>query len=440
MPNTVSLLERDARVVAGIEKLRFFPIAVVAGEGSWLIEDGGRRLLDLSATWTACGLGHGHPKITEAITRAAKRPAGAGGLSAVHPDSVGFAEELLDLTPGTGERCVYFGHSGTDANDVVLRACRHATGRRRIIAFKLGYHGGMGVAMHVSGVHIDAGTRPDPDLYLATYPNPFRFHAPGGDPAAAAAQASLDEIEAELSKGDVACVIVEPILSDGGLIVPPKGFLRALGTLCRKYATPLAVDEVKMGLGRPGLLHCFQLDNMVPDIVTFGKVIGAGLPLSAAVGPKEILDSPAASALLTTAGNPICTAVGRQVLRTLIEEDLPARAKAAGERFMAGLRALMPANGVIGDVRGHGLAIGLELVTDRDSMKSDRKLTQKAVYRAFELGAVVHYVGGNVLEITPPLVITDDEVDQAVEILGRAIADAADGKVDDERIAPFAGW
>ncbi len=181
MSGHFNLLQRDATVVAGIEKLRFFPIAVVAGEGSWLIEEGGRRLLDLSATWTACGLGHGHPKVTEAIVRAAQRPAGAGGLSAVHPDSVGFAEELLALTPGEGERRVYFGHAGTDANDVVLRACRHATGRRRIVAFKLGYHGGMGVAMHVSGVHIAAGTAPDAGLHLATYPNPFRPHAAGSD-------------------------------------------------------------------------------------------------------------------------------------------------------------------------------------------------------------------------------------------------------------------
>lgn len=222
MLNTASLLERDAKVVAGIEKLRFFPIAVVAGEGSWLIEDGGRRLLDLSATWTACGLGHGHPKITEAITRAAQRPAGAGGLSAVHPDSVGFAEELLALTPGEGERRVYFGHAGTDANDVVLRACRHATGRKRIVAFKLGYHGGMGVAMHVSGVHIAAGAQPDAELYLATYPNPFRPHAAGDNPAAATAQTSLAEIEAELAKGDVACVMAEPICRTAALSCRPK--------------------------------------------------------------------------------------------------------------------------------------------------------------------------------------------------------------------------
>ena len=115
------LLERDRVAVAGIEKLRFFPIAVESGKGSWLTEVGGRKLLDLSSTWTACGLGHGHPALVEAMTKAAQSPAGAGGLSAVHPDSVGFAEELLAFTPGEGDRRVYFGHAGTDANDVVFR-------------------------------------------------------------------------------------------------------------------------------------------------------------------------------------------------------------------------------------------------------------------------------------------------------------------------------
>ena len=440
MSTPSTLLERDAKAVAGVEKLRFFPLAVTAGEGCWLIEDGGRRLLDLSATWTACAFGHGHPRICEAIARAAAHPAGASGQYAVHPDSVGFAEELLALTPGPGDRCVYFGHSGTDANDVALRACRAATGKRRVIAFKNGYHGGMGVAMRVSGVHINAGVSPDPDLFLATYPNPFRPHVGGGAPALASAAASLEEVAGALAAGDVACVIAEPIQSDGGLIVPPRGFLKALGALCRRYAAPLIVDEVKVGLGRSGRFHCFEHDDLAPDIVTFGKAIGGGLPLSAAVGPQSILGGPPASALSTTAGNPICTAVGREALRTLVEEELPERARRAGERFMAGLRAVMAESDIIGDVRGRGLAIGVELVADRASNRPDHRLAQKAVYRAFELGAVVHYVGGNVIEITPPLVISDEEIDIGVEILGAAVADAAAGEVSDEKITPYAGW
>jgi 4-aminobutyrate aminotransferase len=440
MNDAQTLYRRDLDSVAGIEKLRFFPLAVESGKGSWLVEVGGRRLLDCSATWTACGIGHGHPRVTEALARAAASPAGAGGSAAVHPDSVGFAEELLALTPGSGDRRVYIGHAGTDANDVVLRACRNGTGKRRIVAFQHGYHGGMGTAMHVSGVHIDAGVAPDPSLYLAKYPNPFRPHAQGEDPVAASRDASLAEVDAELAKGDVACLMVEPILSDGGLVVPPPGFLSRLQEVCRRYGVPLACDEVKVGLGRTGLLHAFEHDDVVPDIVTFGKVIGGGLPLSAAVGPRDLLDGPPASALLTTAGNPICTAVGREVLRILVEEDMAGRSARAGARLMAGLRDAMTGIPQIGDVRGHGLAIGLELVRPDGTLAPDRVLAQMTVYRAWELGLVVYYVGGNVLEITPPMIISDDEIDLAVTIIAQAVREAAAGAVSIGTVNAFAGW
>lgn len=440
-----SLQERDARAVAGIEKLRFFPLEVVSGTGALLRTPDGRDLIDLSATWTAAGLGSGHPAIIDAVSAAVRAAPGAGGLSAIHPDAVGFAEELLALVPGAGERRVYYGHAGSDANDVVLRACRHASGRRTVIAFEHGYHGGLGLAMGVSGQQVEAGQEQDPDAVLVPYPNPFR---PGPEGIEADVARSLAAIRAALDTGSVACLVVEPILSDGGFVVPPDGFLRRVHELCRTAGVPLICDEVKMGLARPGTLHAFEHDGIVPDIVTFGKAIGGGLPLSAAVGPAEILDHPAGSALLTMAGNPLSTAAGRAVLRTLVAEGLTERSAQAGERFRGALRQIAAGAGVdggrsaerIGDVRGRGLAIGLELVIDRDGLAPDRALTQKVVYRAWQLGAVVYYVGGNVLEITPPLVITDDEVDRAAEILDQAISDAIAGAVSDEEVAPYAGW
>jgi 4-aminobutyrate aminotransferase len=151
----MDLYQRDTAVVAGIEKLRFFPLAVVDGQGCWLTEDSGRRLLDLSASWTASGLGHGHPAVTEAVTSALRRAPGASVLSAAHPDAVGLAEDLLSVVPGPADRRVYLGHSGSDANDVALRACRLASGKHRVVAFQHGYHGGVGLAMGVSGVHVD---------------------------------------------------------------------------------------------------------------------------------------------------------------------------------------------------------------------------------------------------------------------------------------------
>lgn len=437
-----TLYQRDEAVIAGIEKLRFFPLEVVSGHGSTLVTPDGRELLDLSATWTASGLGHGHPAVVEAVSRAVRTAPGSGGLSAVHPDSVGLAEDLLALVPGSGERRVYLGHAGSDANDVALRACRHATGRRTVIAFEHSYHGGVGVAMGVSGVHVDAGVPADPDAVFLPYPNPFR---PRHDDVEADVADCLHLAERHLGGGSIACLIVEPILSDGGLVVPPDGFLARLHELCRNHGVPMICDEVKMGLGRPGTLHAFEHDfrepDVVPEIITFGKVLGGGLPLSAAVGPAEILDHPPAAALLTTAGNPVCTAAGRAVLAAIVGDGLPQRAAAIGARLSDGLRGLAgsPGSECIGDVRGRGLAIGLELV-DPATGDRDARLAARVVYRAWELGAVVYYVGGNVLEITPPLVLTEAEADRAVEILGAAIADAAAGKVDAEEVARYAGW
>jgi 4-aminobutyrate aminotransferase len=433
-----TLYQRDEAAVAGIEKLRFFPLEVVSGHGSTLVTPDGRELLDLSATWTASGLGHGHPAVAEAVSRAVRNAPGSGGLSAVHPDSVGLAEDLLALVPGTGERRVYLGHAGSDANDVALRACRHATGKRTVIAFEHSYHGGVGVAMGVSGVHVDAGLPADPDAVFLPFPNPFR---PVRGDVHEDVAACLDLAEEHLRGGSIACLIVEPILSDGGLVVPPDGFLARLHEVCRRHGVPMICDEVKMGLGRPGTLHAFAHDDVVPDIVTFGKVLGGGLPLSAAVGPAEILDNPPAAALLTTAGNPVCTAAGRAVLATIVGDQLPDRAAKVGALLADGLRALSgsPGSERIGDVRGRGLAIGLELV-DPDTGERDPRLAAQVVYRAWELGAVVYYVGGNVLEITPPLVLTEAEAGRAVEMIGAAIADAAAGRVNAEEVARYAGW
>lgn len=433
-----SLYARDAAVIAGIEKLRFFPLEVQSGHGCILTTPDGRELLDLSATWTASGLGHGHPGVVEAVSRAIRDAPGSGGLSAVHPDSVGLAEDLLALVPGDGERRVYLGHAGSDANDVALRACRHATGRRTVVAFEHSYHGGVGLAMGVSGVHVDAGAPADPDAVFLPYPNPFR---PGPDGVEADVTACLELADQHLGGGRVACLIVEPILSDGGLVVPPDGFLAQLHEVCRRHGVPMICDEVKMGLGRPGTLHAFEHDGVVPDIVTFGKVIGGGLPLSAAVGPAEILDNPPAAALLTTAGNPVCTAAGRAVLKTIVSDGLVDNAATVGAVLADSLRGLAdsPGGDRIGDVRGRGLAVGLELV-DPETGDRDPRLAAAVVYRAWELGAVVYYVGGNVLEITPPLVLTESQAMQAAEILGAAIGDAAAGKVDAEEVAKYAGW
>lgn len=187
-------------------------------------------------------------------------------------------------------------------------------------------------------------------------------------------------------------------------------------------------------------MHAFEHDGITPDLIAFGKSLGAGLPISATVGPAAVLDEPPASALLTTAGNPYGTAVARAVLATIHAEALAERAKIAGDRLQQELREATAHLDVVGEIRGRGLAVGIDLVTDPQIRDRHTQVAAMTAYRIWELGGVVHYVGGNVLEVTPPLILTDPQVDRAVELLAQGIEDASSGKVSADAIAPFAGW
>ncbi|EAP99485.1 putative aminotransferase protein [Janibacter sp. HTCC2649] len=424
------LITRD-NVVAGIQKLRFFPLALVGGNGSHLIEAGGRTLLDLSASWTASALGHGHPVVAKALARVAASPPGASILSATHSEAVGLAEELLAVVPGGGERRVHLGLSGSDVNDAALRAARHATGRPVVVAFEGGYHGGFGAGFMASGLHISAGSAPvRADVRLVPYPQPFR--------ESDAMARSLSALENALAPGDVAVVAVEAIQCDGGLVVPPDGFLAAVAQRSRAAGALLLLDEVKVGLGRTGSMNSFDHEGVVPDLVTIGKGLGGGLPAAALIGPASVLDERRASALLTTAGNPYSCAVARAVLGHIVESDLPGRSRIAGDRLRSGLSEALADEPCVGEVRGRGLLVGVDLVTDRDTRGGDAAFARRVVYRLWQLGAIAYYVGGHVIELTPPLTISDTEIDEAIALVSRAVREAH--LVDDETIAPWAGW
>lgn len=431
----------DGAALAGVEKLRFFPQVAASGHGAWLVTPDGREVLDLSASWTASGLGHGHPDVVRAVTEAISAPAGSSVLSGTHPDAVLLAEEMLALVPTTGaDRRVYLGHAGTDANDVALRAARHATGRRRVVAFENGYHGGLGGAMAVSGLHVAGGATADEHLTLVPYPDPYR---PWNDDAGTLLARTLERVGQHLAGGDVAAVMVEPLQCDGGVVVPPEGFLTGLRELTSAHGALLVVDEVKVGLGRTGRFLAHHVEGVVPDLVTLGKALGGGLPLSAAVGPASALDSPAASALMTTIGNPVSCAAGRAVLGALRDGSLATAAVARGERLVAGLKEYAasdrPGAAHVGDVRGRGLILGVELVEPGTGVPA-AALTAKACFAGWGLGIVAYPVRDNVIELSPALTISEDEVDTGVRLLADAIDAAAAGQVSDEEVAPYSGW
>jgi 4-aminobutyrate aminotransferase len=438
-PGTLSLLERDAEVIAHIGRLRFSPVSVIGGRGSRLIEEGGRELLDLSSSWGAASLGYAHPAVTEAVTAACADMAGASLLSFPNENAVALAEDLLRLTPGRGERRVWFGHSGSDANDCALRAVSAATGRSRFISFIGSYHGNLSGSMSVSGHTAMTHTLPRAGLVLLPYPDTYR-----PDFSASDVLKLLDYQFATTCPPDqVAAVFIEPLMSDGGLIVPPPGFLAAIADRCRRHGIQIIVDEVKVGLARSGRLHCFEHEGLAPDVVVFGKGLGGGLPLSAVIGPKHIMDHAPAFAIQTTGGNPVATAAGRAVLRVIAAENLVERADELGETLAHGLRSLSERHPMIGEVRGRGLALGMELVGDRESREPvTAGTTAKVIYRAYQLGAVFFYVGlrANVLELTPPLTLSEAEAREGIEIIDQALTDVARGLVSDADVAPFMMW
>lgn len=428
------LYRRDQMALAAVEKLRFFPLAATSGDGCWLIEDSGRRVLDMSATWAAASLGYSHPAFTAAVTSALTAPPGAGMGSIANATAVELAEALLARTPGTDRR-IYLGHSGSDANEAAVRAVLRHSPRSGLLAFHGSYHGGLLGSSTFSGLMVDSGQPAASELTLIDYPEPYR------DPDSASR--SLEALDAALTE-EPALLLIEPIMSDGGLLVPPAGFLAEVVRRCRAAGTLVLCDEVKVGVGRTGTFYAHEADSLVddlaPDIVTIGKGLGNGLPISAAIGPAPIMNIAEASSMLTTAGNPICSAAALAVLRTLDTERLMDNAAAIGATLFSGLRDIAARRPSIGDVRGRGLAIGVEII-DPDGAPA-AVTTAKIVLRAWQLGAIVFYVGrrSNVLELTPPLTLTAEEAGTALDILETALAEVEAGRVSDAEIADYAGW
>ncbi len=435
----MTLLQLDERVIGDVGKLRFSPLVATRGEGSYMYDQDGRAVLDLSMCAGAAGLGYGHPAVAEAVSRATLHMPGASLLLHPNPEALALAELLLSTLPAPEDKRVWFGHAGSDANDAAVRIAQAATGRTRFVSFIGSYHGGQSGSMAVSGHTAMTHTLPKPGLVLLPYPDPYRE------------QFSVEEIfrlldfhlETVSPAGQVAGVIVEPIMSDGGLIVPPPGFFAGLRERCDRHGLLLIVDEVKVGLGRTGHMHAFEAEGFVPDIVTFGKGLGGGLPLSAVVASAELMNFAPAFAMMTTSGNPVCSAAGAAVLRTIRDEGLVEAARTQGDRLRNGLAELARHHELVGDVRGRGLVIGVELVSDCDTKTPAPVSTAaKVILRCYQLGVHLIYVGlhGNVLEMTPSLLITDDEVSRGVEVIDAALSDVARGVITNEQVAPFMMW
>lgn len=441
------LYEMDTGLISEALKIRFFPHETHAGEGARLRDSEGKAYLDFSAGWAVANTGYSHPHVKQAILEQLERTTYGGLLSSMHRPAVLLAEKLVELVPGDFHKKVWYGLSGSDASEAAGRLLHLATGKRRMVSFIGAYHGStaasMAMSAHVAWTQFVGGGH----VTKIPYPHPYRPPFGDGMDAEACAEKVIRYLEDYLFKTicppeDVAGIIVEAVQSDGGDIVPPPNFLPMLEDVCRRYDTYLVVDEVKVGMGRTGEWFAFQHSGVTPDVVILGKSLGGGLPLSAVVARAEILDVGPAVALFTTAGNALSCAAGLGSVEAIEQDGLVDNARQVGAYLHDRLKVLQDKHRLIGDVRGLGLIRGVELVKDRDSKEPASIEAAKVVFRACELGLVVFYAGmfSNVLEITPPLVLTEADVDEGVAILDQALSDVEAGRVSDAAVARYAGW
>lgn len=437
------LLKKDSRYISDALKLRFHPITVKSARDCMLTDADGKIYLDLTAGWAVANTGYGRKEIAEAIYDQYLKLSFTTQLSAPSETMIQLAEKLIALAPGDFEKKVWFGHSGSDANDLISKFLPVATGRSKLISFIGSYHGQTTGASSLSGHSAQARFEGRGNVIKIPYPNPYRPFSGIPENLTEQTMHFMDEVFATICPaGDTAAIIIEAIQSDGGMILPPVNFLKALRHICDLHGIFLIIDEVKVGMGRTGKWFSFEHADIIPDLIVLGKALGAGLPISAVVGRKEILDAVAAGHMFTTSGNPVSTAAALANLRILEEENLLNNATNQGQLFMEGLKQLQSRYEWIGDVRGKGLAIGVEIITDPLSKKPDAIKTAAICYRAYELGLLIYNVGihGNVLEITPPLTIQADKVAKALHLLEQTFEDIEENRFNLEKVNNFLGW
>lgn len=433
-------LIKDALYISEAMKIRFFPLVAEKAKGCRIVDVSGNQYIDFSASWAVAITGYCHPRVVETVCRQAKLMSTNSHISIPHKVTIEFAERLLRVFPGRPEgRKVWFGHSGSEANDLIAKFVPVIKGRSKILSFEGSYHGQTLGAAVLSGHQAQKRFVSSSFTVKVPYPNPYRYKG-GAEDCREHHLARIKEI-LERNPSEFGGVVVEPIQCDGGVVVPPDGFLAGLASLCKENDMFLIVDEVKTGFGRTGKMFAFEHEDVIPDAVILGKPMASGIPLSAVVGMAEILDAVPSGHMMTTAGNPIACAAALTTLEIIQEESLIDKAKIIGRLMMSKLQEIKSKYPQIGDVRGRGLLIGVELI-DPETTSPDPAFAAKLCYRCRELGLIVFYVGvnSNVIEITPPLVITEEDALEGLEIFETAMRDVVAGRVSEKDLVEYRGW
>jgi 4-aminobutyrate aminotransferase/(S)-3-amino-2-methylpropionate transaminase len=397
------------------------PIFIERGENSEVWDVEGRRYVDFSGGISVLNTGHRHPRVINAVRRQLERYTHTCFQVLAYEPYVALAERLNRLAPGPGKKKSIFLNSGAEAVENAIKVARHHTRRSAIIAFAGGFHGRTLFTLGLTGkVHpYKAGFGPfPPEVYHAPYPNKLR---------GVTAQDSFDAVEhllhSDVEPSRVAAMIVEPVQGEGGFNIAPAELLVGLRELCDRHGILLIADEVQTGIGRTGKMFAIEHSGVVPDLITLAKSLGGGLPISAVVGRAEVMDSVDPGGLGGTfAGNPLACAAALEVLDIVDSEGLLERSVAIGKRLVGGLERLAKQYKAIGDVRGLGAMVAIELFAEGDLARPGAELAKRLVSIAGTKGLIILSCGdyGNVIRVMVPLTASDDLIDEGLRILAKS--------------------
>jgi len=401
-PKGRAVIERD-RASTATCYLKEYPLVVARGQGAMIEDVDGNRYLDFMAGIAVAATGHAHPKVVAAINEAASKFLHICGGDFYYESFAALPERLAKIAPGKDPKRVFLTNSGTEAVEGALKLARHSTRRAAFIAFEGSFHGRTYGALSLTA---------SKSLQRAGF-GPFLpevYHAPYGD---------ADFIEhrlfaKRLDPRDVAAIIVEPIQGEGGYIVPPAGFLRALRSITEKYGILLIMDEVQSGIGRTGKMFACEHEGIVPDILVTAKGLASGMPLGAIIARADIMKWQPGAHGSTFGGNPVCCAAALATL-DLVEGGLMENARKMGDLLMQESKKLAERHKTITEVRGRGLMMGIEL--------NDPALVKRVVLAAFQKGLLLLGAGKSAIRFAPPLTIDEDDIRIALSTIGELLSD-----------------
>lgn len=440
------MVQQEQKYYAPTGRIPYYDMVIDHGEGAMLYDVDGNGYIDLLASASATNVGHCHPRVVDAITQQAQKLIHYTPAYMYHTPEIELVQKLCEIAPGDSPKKVVFGNSGSDANDAIIKFARAYTGRQYMVSFQGAYHGSTFGSLTLSAISLNMRRKMAPLLpgvYHIPYPDAYHEgvdHLSEEEQAAYFMHPLLEMCENYLPPEEIACIIMEPIAGDLGIIVPPKAYVEQLYAFCQEHGILFAVDEVNQGMARTGTWWSIEHFDIEPDLMSVGKSIASGMPLSAVIGKAEVMDSLDFPAhLFTTSGNPVCCAASLATIGVIEDEGLIERSRELGAYARERFEDMQARHTIIGSVHGMGLNLGIDIVEPGTRTKC-AKDALKIIYRAYDEGVVMITIANSILRFQPPLVITKEQLDRALDVLDQVIGEVEEGKVSDDVVPAGKGW